>query len=253
MKIKKEKLMKIQYIINSGIRKGYRDFSESGHQILFSDFSDMDSLDEFHLNIIDLNYIWECKKNSTQFDDIEFIKELKNLKLMIENSQKTKILFILPKNQDSYYNYSPGYERYSNFRKLEHYFNIYHSEIEKLFFPKLGQKVAYEKTKTKIDEIVILADFYYCDAEDKNILTKSYQSEKITTIKIDDSKYVTTLNFENLSKQSIKEFISEYSYIDREVLILFLENINIIEKQSSKIPDWVWDIDFFDDKEKKKL
>lgn len=172
---------------------------------------------------------------------------------MIENSQKTKILFILPKNQDSYYNYSPGYERYSNFRKLEHYFNIYHSEIEKLFFPKLGQKVAYEKTKTKIDEIVILADFYYCDAEDKNILTKSYQSEKITTIKIDDSKYVTTLNFENLSKQSIKEFISEYSYIDREVLILFLENINIIEKQSSKIPDWVWDIDFFDDKEKKKL
>lgn len=62
MKIKKEKLMKIQYIINSGIRKGYRDFSESGHQILFSDFSDMDSLDEFHLNIIDLNYIWECKK-----------------------------------------------------------------------------------------------------------------------------------------------------------------------------------------------
>lgn len=69
-----------------------------GDDILVNKIHDARSLDDYSINVINLNdeLIWE--NNGTSNNVINSIKDLKSLGVMIDSSDKSNIVIILPQN-----------------------------------------------------------------------------------------------------------------------------------------------------------
>ena len=110
--------------------------------------------------------------------------------------------------------------------------------IEKNLFEFNCVKISYSKNTTIINNLGFKSDFNFdkTDLVDFSILTDSNGSNKITTIKLNNI-ILTTLNiFE--SPQHISNFLS-YIFPD--------------EKQNMIIPDWVSELNFYNDEQLKKI
>lgn len=97
--------------------------------------------------------------------------------------------------------------------------------------------ITYEKTTTMLGKTKILADFNLLNFSESDFepITFSINSNKVTTVK--NSKYiVTTLNILK-DEEILKKFIKEYC-----------KN----ENQKQEIPEWIQDVNFFDDEELKE-
>ena len=86
-----------------------------GDDILVNKIHDARSLDDYSINVINLNdeLIW--KNNGTSNNVINSIKDLKSLGVMIDSSDKSNIVIILPQNITFkyYWGYNgKGIERY---------------------------------------------------------------------------------------------------------------------------------------------
>lgn len=188
------------------------------------------ALDGFDINIIFLtdNSIWESKSKNKYPLLIE--NELINLCYMINNSNKTNVIIVLP--QDLYLRYDYGY--YSGGYRYNQSVNIRHvlkKEFKKCLenFVMPNCNYCYENNITLINDNPIKSAFYFDCMDESEIITKSENSEKVTSVKIGTNLVYTFLNLET-----------------RNQIFDFINHIGLIEQKIS-VPKWLEEINYFDD------
>lgn len=197
-----------------------------------SEFKKPQVFDGFELNILDLSFEDLWKYNDCVIEDINMIKDLSHYYKMIEDNVNTKILIILPQNIMFKYNFysSRGYIKSEDLKNLTDFISqkIYENVYNYDFTLNFGEN------SIKLKELNIIADFYFNETgikEEQKIL-KSDKSNKLTTIKVDENIYFTTLD---LMKS-------------KEILEAFLEKTKIIDASNEEEePEWFNDIKILDD------
>lgn len=202
----------------------------------------IESMDEYDINIIDLNSenLWYNKEGNQE--SINEINDLKHLKNTIENSLSSKMLIILPQNLN--YFWHKYNNKYLNEEQLKNEVKLIKKIInENIYcFPF---DLYYEKSITQIGDKRISSDFCFNNKQIVDTkwtickvteILSSNKSKKINTIKVDDKIYITSLN--------INENI--------DLIIEFLKYIKIYNANEEIIPKWIKDINILNDIEIKK-
>lgn len=215
----------------------YSEYSDKIYKI--SNLGEIQALDDFEMCVIDLTneYIW--RYDDIQPTNVNCYKDLLTIREAIINSNISKIIIVLPQNEEFYYNKKYKNSRYvldnsiqlkDNKGNLIKIINNNLLSLEKI-------KLSFEKTKTFIADKCIEADFNFNNyQEDKfEALTFSKNSNKITTIN-KDKIFITTLKILD----------------DNEKLKLFLERYCKKEQEKEEVPDWIDHINFFNDEQLKQ-
>ena len=197
----------------------------------------IESMDEYDINIIDLNSenLWYNKEGNQE--SINEINDLKHLKNTIENSLSSKMLIILPQNLN--YFWHKYNNKYLNEEQLKNEVKLIKKIInENIYcFPF---DLYYEKSITQIGDKRISSDFCFNNKQIVDTkwtickvteILSSNKSKKINTIKVDDKIYITSLN--------INENI--------DLIIEFLKYIKIYNANEEIIPKWIKDINILND------
>lgn len=203
----------------------------SGKQgnITESPFSSPQSFDGFDINIIsfDDETIW--RYDELMIKSVNCINDIKNLGIMIRNSIKTNVVVVFPK--DYSYRYCPNYQ--GNLTKRENLKNmlgVMTNILGKMLNPISEMDIVFEPTKTKIDNQIYSADFFFNEHNEAEVLLRSSDSRKAIVIR-DSNIIYTTLELNSLER------INE-----------FLKNIGLNEKVE-ECPEWMTDVKLFDDNE----
>lgn len=196
-----------------------------------NDFNSPEAFDQYDVNILDLSFdtLWRNKLNDT--NSVDMINDIKHYKRIIENTQISKIVVIFPQNIGFYLNYYSG--KYNGFEHLKNLTWL----IKKIVKENINDfvfELDFEKTTTKLENVEVKADFHFSKEylDEEHSILFSDKSRKITTIKVTDKLYYTTLDVSNSS----------------EMLEQFLISSNIINMSKTDIPSWVEDYDILDDK-----
>lgn len=182
------------------------------------------SLDEFDINIFDLTPSKTWEKNYGIKDNINSSQAFSHLKLSLSLAKRTKNIIVIPQDGQFHWN--------SN-RVNDQSFSPLRDILEKVVSPVICELtymnlyLCYEPTKTKIGMDFVDASFYFNNTY--NELTKSYKSEKLTTILLNDICF-TTLNILG----------------SRDTLFAFMLQIGLI-KDFTVEPEWVKELYMFDD------
>lgn len=186
------------------------------------------SLDEFDVNVINLNTenLWRNKSQSRS--TVDDINHLQSIFQMVKNCSKAKIVYVFPKNYlFLYHQHSMGY--YSNFLLKDDLDCVKTNIFSQVVYPHMHyHSLLFENTRTEINGKTYEADFYFL--EYLNCITRSRASEKVTTIQLHDGIYATTLDI-------------TYSCT---LLLNFLDFL-FKEKETSTEPEWFSEIVFGDD------
>ena len=196
-----------------------------GNGIKVNKIHDAESLDSFEINIISLqdSEMWVSGKR--EIGTINSINDLKSLSLMVENSDKTNIVILLPQNLRYTYNRQKGSTTY--YCELKNMIDKYKAILSVIFPLAEYVKIVYENTITRIGKYEVPAAFYFNESE-LLVLTRSEKSKKGTSILV-DNLIVSTLNFST-----------------SEEIIAFLRQIGLL-REKTKAPEWMEDIKMFDD------
>lgn len=203
--------------------------SESG-PIVISSINAPKSLDEFDINILDLNSssIWQYSGDKPV--SINKLEDLIHLSSMIQNSKMSKIIIILPQNLScSYFQTNNGYNKSI---ELKNNLHLVQKKIinETLHYPDF--KLFYENTETKISNTIAKASFYF--DEDQEIITFSEKSKKTTTI-LCRNAIISTVQLDSIGD-----------------IQCFLKEVGIIEEKE-KVPEWIENINILDDEKQKHI
>lgn len=227
-------------IITYDINK-YSEYSDKLYKI--SKLGEIQALDDFEICIIDLTNKDLWNYNGKQPTSVNCYKDLLTIKEAIINSNITKIIIVLPQNEKILYN--QDYEWNAN---MKHYYYVNSIQLkdnkanlmkiikDNLFhLEKIG--ISFEKTKTNIVDENIDADFNLINYKEEQFeeVTLSKNSNKVTTIN-KDKIYITTLKILD----------------DNEKLKLFIDNYCKDEQEKEEMPDWINDINFFNDEKLRK-
>lgn len=195
-----------------------------------SDFKSPKAFDDFEWNILDLGFedLWRYKGGS--IGSINMFNDLKHYNNIVRNSNNTKILVILPQN--IIYKYYFSSDRYHQQEYLKNMLEV----IEKLIFDHIYSyafQLSFETTITTLGELKIKADFHFNKEcfQNEEIIMLSDNSKKLTSIKVKENLYYTTLDLMS-SKNAIEKF---------------MKNIKISEDEIDIEPEWVKDINILDD------
>lgn len=195
-----------------------------------SDFKSPKAFDDFELNILDLGFddLWCYEKSAV--GGIDMIKDLKHYNNIINNSDSSKILVIIPQN--ILYRYEYYNSKYYNKEYLKNMLDV----VEQLFLNNIYSyafQLEFETTYTSFERTKVKADFHFdinC-FNDEEIIAVSDNSKKLTTIKVKDNLYYTTLDV-MCSKDALEKFI---------------DRLKIDEDERENIPEWVKSINILDD------
>ncbi len=207
------------------IRRNAKSSAENT-KITYSSIDSPRALDDFDINIIDLNdeYLWRNNdKNNIKSDyDSDYI----SISKMIKNRIKSTIIILLPENFCfKYYLSSTG--KYYNSIMLKDMIPNMKSIVEKLVYEINNAKIEYENTISTVGGISVKAAFCFYGEVDKGV-TYSDKSNKITTI-LSRGIYISTLCLDN-----------------EEKIFAFLYEIGLI-KSKADVPEWFAELDYFDD------
>lgn len=204
----------------------------SNENIIIHKFHDAQSLDEFEVNIINLNdeYMWRNKGRNN--DKINIIEDIKSLSIMIQHCKNTKILILYPQNVVYRYDYFGG--EYTDFSDLKDMLESLYMILRELHLFLNNVHLIYENTKTNVDGKKLNASFSFAECED-GVLLRSEISQKPTAIILEDNIILSTLNINNYE----------------EIICLLLELQLIQNKQNC--PLWMKEITMFDDNEQLKI
>lgn len=198
--------------------------------------SNPNSLDQYEVNIIDLNdlNIWRYKGkvNTT----INSINDLKSIGRMLKNSRKAYNIIIFPQDQLFKYYQTMQSDRTNDYNykiRLKDMLSILTDSILSKMTP-ISFRLEFENTQTKINNQIISSSFYFNMIADDYIITKSVKSDKATTISYDDKLFWSTLNLTD--EENIKSLLFELGLVD----------------EKEKTPDWIEEVDFYDDEEQNK-
>lgn len=204
----------------------------SGESIVIHSFHDAQSIDEFEVNIINLNdqYMW--LNRGPDKNDINIIKDINSLSIMIRNCKKTKILILYPQNIVYKYYYSTGdYQRKCELKDMLE--NLY-SILMKIYIPLKNIQLIYENTKTNVFGKKLDAAFTFSVLEE-SVLLRSEISQKPTAIMLGYKMILSTLNINNY-----------------EEIMFLLRELKLIQSKQS-IPSWMEEIRMFDDNKQLKI
>ena len=197
-----------------------------------SDFKGPKAFDEFDINVIDLSFsqLWENKSNSTQ--SVNMIKDLEHYRNIIKNTDESKIIVVFPQN--IYFKYCYISDTYKYAESIKNLLEL----IQRLIIENIygySFKLEFETTKTILNNSFVNADFHFCSGvfEKEKIVLTSNRSNKITTIKIDDNLYYTTLNV----------------FESKEILEEFLNKAQIVKNAENEKPKWIEEINILNDLE----
>ena len=215
----------------------YKEYSDKQYKI--SKLGEIQALDDFEICVIDLTseYIW--RYDESQPTNVNCHNDLLTIKEAIINSNISKIVIVLPQNEEFYY-----YKTYKNSRYVLDKFIQLKDNKENLvkiissnLFNMGKVKLTFEKTRTTIENESLEADFNFniYQEEKFEVLTFSNNSKKVTTIK-NEKIFITTLKILD----------------DNEKLKLFIENYCKNTQGKEDMPDWISDINFFNDEQLKK-
>lgn len=196
-----------------------------GRDMVINTFHDAQSLDEFEINIVNLNseVIW--RNTGDNKETINDKKDFISLSSMIQNSSTTEIVIIFPQNTNfKYYYYGERYNRACELKDMLK--PMINNILPSLYPPLYGLTLYYENTKTKIGSKEIEASFHFHNY-DTTLLT-SVKSNKATAIEW-HGIILTTLNLK-----------------DYNDVIGFLSAVNLLSKKETT-PNWVKEIKMFDD------
>lgn len=213
----------IQVITYSGKEVKY-----DGNEVKQNSLHDIQSLDEFDINVIDLSAkkLWECNVDSRE--TINSISDFISISEMITNRKKSKLVILCPQNCDfTYMQYGTQYSV-----ELKNMINSLSKKIlAKLFQPLSNIELIYENTRTSLQAKEFLASFYLKN-EDKVLLT-SVSSDKPTAIMVKDV-VLSTLCVDDIEK-----------------LIVLLSELGLLEEKQ-EVPEWFSEINMFDDVNQKE-
>lgn len=221
--------MKIQII--SGRR-----LEACNQKVVVSDYSKPVALDDFDINVIDLSYEGVWRWNGSTPGAINIYDDFKSISVMAEGSKKSIIIYAFPQNLSYKYLYD-GCD-YRKSEKLKSIICEYNIKGYQSVFPygNMPFELIYEYTNTNIGEWDYSADFHFNNIDDEFIVSKSKTSEKVTTIKLSNNLYFTTLNICTSINKSIN----------------FIKHVFFgVDEQS--IPKWVDEFVFGDDLEQRQL
>lgn len=215
----------------------YEQYSDVKFKI--SKLGEIQALDDFEICIIDLcnKDIW--RNDGSQPTNINCYRDLLTIKEAIISSSISKIVIVLPQNEDFYYDKDYRNSRWLLSKSIQLKDNK--SNLVKIIDSNLVSlekvKLSFEKTKTFIDTKCIDADFNFNDYQEDRFeaLTFSNASNKITTIK-KDKIFMTTLKILD----------------DKDNLKIFIDNYCKEKQEKEEIPDWVRNIKFYNDEQLKK-
>jgi hypothetical protein len=199
-------------------------------------FSNPKSLDQYDVNIIDLNSDGLWHNNGDSNNMIQSQKDLVSLGVMLENSNKAINIILFPQDQ----NFRYDFRRRSSSESQKFQKNIRLKDmIPQLTKQIMGDifniyfEVIFENTSTNINGQELTSSFYFNGLTKDRAKTVSTGSAKITTFVVKDKLLLTSLKLDN-----------------SENINNFLRCIGIISEKET-VPSWVEDIDFFDDKDLK--
>ena len=195
------------------------------------------SLDEYDINIINLQNESIWKNTAGVNTSIKHFSDLRSLNTMILNSIKSKNIIALPQNYVFKYGYAPVGNGKKDYKAAIQLKDMLYEMTDRIL-PALtsidfNNRICYENTKTICEGEVFTAAFYF-DYE-WDTLSFSNKSEKKTTILVDDAVY-TTLDICNSDAK----------------LESFLSGTKIITTRES-LPEWLYEVSFNDDTEQKSI
>lgn len=215
----------------------YREFRET-IEYKVNQFKKPGVFDDFELNVLDLSFseLWTSKINDIEYNnniDIDMIKDLKHYHTMLKNNKDTKILIVLPQNITLKYCWDWSEEEYIMSEDLKNLtFFISQIVFENVY--NYWLRLNFGCNSINLNRLDITADFYFDEKEieEEQKILKSDKSNKLTTIKVDENIYFTTLN---LMKS-------------KEILEAFLEKTKIINtSDEEEEPEWCKEIKILDD------
>ena len=213
---------KIQLITNNPSK-----VTEYPNEIIINNFNKPNALDDFDINIFDLNYtdMWKNKSTVENEPKTETIMsaDFRSINQMIMNSERAITIICLPQN----INYS--WKRYSDSfnRQLKDMIPLL-TQILKQLIPIDNLEITYENSFTLIKENKVGASFFI-NYKDFDVLTRS-TSNKITTIKR-ERLFITSLDI--ITK-------------DHNILLDYLYEMGVMKKDE-EYPDWIYKYNFNDD------
>lgn len=206
-----------------------RKFQESDYpRITISEFDKPLALDEFEVNIIDLNSseLWRTKEQNIR--TIDGLADFVSIRSMVTHRKRASVIYCLPQDLTFLsHEFSKGpYKKGTRLKDIIPFLEemIKASYPQEEWFPDL----LYEKTRTKINTKVYNADFYF--EQSLNSRSLSELSQKATTLNRNEYLYLTTLDI----------FTSE------EHLISFIEGI-LPKQEREAVPAWMEAVEYFDD------
>ena len=186
-------------------------------------------LDDFDINIIGLSdpKIWVSEDSN----EIDCLKDLKNIFKLIEERKKSEIIIMCPQNIKYYYDKIGIYRNEKKNVELKSLIPFIGKIVTNGM--KEGEIFTFGKTNTIIDQENISSDFYFKDNLNVEVLTESEKSKKKTTVKFNNIIF-TTLKLE--TENEIEKFIK-----------FIFQNTD-----EERIPEWVQEYNFNNDLELKK-
>ena len=216
--------MKIQ-LISNGDHKAIND-----PNITINPLSSPRSLDEFDVDIIDLSTpsLWHSSINEFfNPNTIYSINDLKSIQQMVDRKRKAVVLYLFPANENWFFNYS---SKEAN-KPIKDCLRSLSSIVANAALPlsiNYSPVLIYENTTTAFGKFQYKASFYF-----ENFLryiTKSIDSEKVTTVELSNNIFLTTLQILE-SQEKLTNFI----------------NCSFLPKEEE--PEWVKNIAVLNDKE----
>lgn len=229
----------IQLIVDSSYKWNQKHDLEKYKNIKVSDISNPHSFDQYEVNIINLNdrNIW--RHDGGTYTALNCQNDFKSLGTIMANSKKAKILILLPQDLQFQYEYHEnrtsysGNNGYRKFRRLKDML----LELKKNLLSSLIQipyDLVFENTSTLINGNAVYSSFYFDVYSTEDSITQSQGSNKTTTISMSERLFMSTLNLDDIG--NLKGFLSFLGLI----------------KEKEKSPEWINDVEFFDDIEQKE-
>lgn len=190
------------------------------------------SPDSFLYNFYDLtdNALWRFQGN--QHVSINSIDDFQSIQTMLKKSNSAVNVIVLPQNLEFYFRYDRIDKKYYEHRNLKDII-VNLTDILSDLIPTPFPRIYYENTTTTLNSHSIKASFCF-ENEKGSPFTFSDGSKKITTCRINDRLFLTTLNiFE--SPQIFEAFLSR-----------------IMPKEDETYPEWLYEVDILDDQEQKE-
>lgn len=211
-------------------------FDDYDSKYKISSIDEFDSFDDYNINIIDLSEESLWRYSGMNVRSIDRYSDLKTLEKELSATKKSKIIIIFPQNCLYKYAWIPHNCSYDKSEKIKDMLPTVNGIISRNLTDIGELELMYSRNKTIINGYSYKADFNLNEVTECifKVITKSDNSNKVTTAIYNDLIFTTLDIFE--SNEHLNEFLK-----------LFTTD----ETQKTTEPEWIKNINFYNDEDLK--